>query len=64
MVHGFQARTTSGVFLYGVYMPSCTLVAADVCSPGILCAAQALALWQMQEAFATWAVRHTYMPHV
>jgi len=26
---------------------------------GILCAAQALALWQMQEAFAMWAVSHT-----
>lgn len=26
---------------------------------GILCAAQALVLWQMQDAFATWAVRHT-----
>ena len=28
----------------------------------ILCAAQALALWQMQEAFAMWAVSH--MQHV
>ena len=30
----FRRGHSSGVFLYCVYMPSCTLVAADVCSPG------------------------------